>query len=226
MNALETVTLGAEYLDRVQSRYSYALANWRDRIDLGALDINSLNRCILGQLFGNYEEAVDILAFSEDEDPTEMGFAPNFQFTSSDLNKAWKEYLAPRAEALKPVEYRRNRYGTTVYRSLAVVVSSNGTEHVAYEPVTFPNSVEKGAGVVSLWLKDDYYEDTLPYEHVKWAEGDLLLADKGGKAQAFVVRRLVTGDLRPWILSESPTWADEATWGELSGYKNFRKISF
>lgn len=225
MNALETVTLGAEYLDRAQSRFEITLDNWRNKIDVDLLDVDNVRRCVLGQLFGTYDKALDLLNFSEDESPEEMGFAPNWQYGSGAFTTAWKEYLAAKVEAPKPVEYRRNRYGANVYRSLSVVVSSNGTERVAYEPVAFVNGVEKSMGNVGLWLKENYYEDTTPFEPVRWAEGDLLLADKDGKVHSFVVRPVPGTGLRPWSLREFPVWSDEATWAT-RGYTNFRKIKF
>lgn len=48
----EQVQRGAAWLDE------HALEGWRDRIDLGKLDIDNQNRCILGQLWGDYFTAL------------------------------------------------------------------------------------------------------------------------------------------------------------------------
>jgi hypothetical protein len=53
MNTIaERVAAGAAWLDAHEP-------GWVDRIDLGGLDIQSCDRCILGQVYGHYVDAPD-----------------------------------------------------------------------------------------------------------------------------------------------------------------------
>jgi hypothetical protein len=56
----ERVARGAALLDAKRP-------GWASRIDLVALDITSTSNCILGQLYGWYEEGQDALAELDDE---------------------------------------------------------------------------------------------------------------------------------------------------------------
>lgn len=54
----EAITLGADYLDLM-------MPGWRIEIDRDRLDLSSPRDCILGQLFGAYEDALGALSLNQ-----------------------------------------------------------------------------------------------------------------------------------------------------------------
>lgn len=82
---MKSVDNGAALLDE-------RLPGWRRHIDPDTLRLEDGCNCILGQLFGDYGDAVDILAIS---DPRRYGFTqPNPRTTWERLTDAWKKVLA------------------------------------------------------------------------------------------------------------------------------------
>lgn len=56
MSVQERVLAGAAALDRL------SLTDWVDRIDLDTLDVDNVESCVLGQLYGRYWRAVRVLS--------------------------------------------------------------------------------------------------------------------------------------------------------------------
>jgi hypothetical protein len=103
------VGLGAEWLD-AQIAEHVVEPGWRAKINLRTFDMTNPCRCVLGQVFGNYWEALDELAPEDDmrapldsDDETvldwevDRGFnLPRGQDTDEDwdaLEIAWVNYL-------------------------------------------------------------------------------------------------------------------------------------
>lgn len=99
-DARERVKLGAALLDAVRGD------DWRSMIDVETLDIASVSRCVLGQIYGYYHDGTDILR--ESVNLTEVknwtiryGFAGSCNccheayMPTSMLDQAWREYLTP-----------------------------------------------------------------------------------------------------------------------------------
>lgn len=59
--SMDKVIKAAEELDRMVGKVSWLTADWREKIDLDKLDMNSCRDCILGQLEGYYSHAIDDL---------------------------------------------------------------------------------------------------------------------------------------------------------------------
>jgi hypothetical protein len=58
MNIEEKIAFSADLLDLYASRFSWIGSDWREKIDLDKLNMNSTENCILGQLHtGNYNDA-------------------------------------------------------------------------------------------------------------------------------------------------------------------------
>jgi hypothetical protein len=84
----ERIARGAAFLDEKQP-------GWRERIDLGELDLNSSECCILGQLFpGSYFSTLSVL-FGDDKQSTAMayGFESRLSAEGSQLTAEWREYI-------------------------------------------------------------------------------------------------------------------------------------
>lgn len=62
---------------------------WRQEIDLGTLDLGSCSVCVLGQIFGDYEDGLSELGIGDD--PYKYGF--NALGGMSTLTQAWKDAL-------------------------------------------------------------------------------------------------------------------------------------
>ena len=56
---VEQVKKAAESLDKLVSKVSWLTSDWRTKINLKTLDMNSSSDCILGQLAGDYNKAID-----------------------------------------------------------------------------------------------------------------------------------------------------------------------
>lgn len=78
------------------------ILGWRDRIDLGRLNIASCEDCILGQLYGDYFDGREIL--TGNIPPTEgfdwavyRGFTTESPLDVDALTAAWRRALGGRA---------------------------------------------------------------------------------------------------------------------------------
>ena len=78
-----SVAKGAAFLDKE------ADFNWRDQIDVTTLDLGVADRCILGQLYGDYSDGVWSLGI---ENADELGFSTEFSYRV--LTRYWKEELS------------------------------------------------------------------------------------------------------------------------------------
>jgi hypothetical protein len=79
MTGLSPAELGAELLDR-------ALPGWRERIAVAELDLQDCGYCILGQLWGDFEDGMGVL-FGSDWD---LGDACQYGF---DAGRPEEPYL-------------------------------------------------------------------------------------------------------------------------------------
>lgn len=75
------VTAGMSLLDQQRP-------GWRSEIDLGTLDLGNCQVCVLGQIFGDYEDGLEALDIS---DPYKYGF--NAVDGMYALTEAWKDAL-------------------------------------------------------------------------------------------------------------------------------------
>ena len=83
----------AELLDNIRS-------DWHDTINLDKLDLKDPDNCVLGQLFGNFTSAPQIL---KDEYP--FGMMLSQKDDSSKYNKYWIELINQR-KSIKETEYK------------------------------------------------------------------------------------------------------------------------
>lgn len=86
------VAAGIEFLN--EREHVTVPANWRQRIDLERLSIASGFDCVLGQLFGTYDEACTMLDLSYDR-AVELGFTAASVTQYSPVTEAWLRALAP-----------------------------------------------------------------------------------------------------------------------------------
>jgi hypothetical protein len=81
---LDVVKDAADRLDKLVGKISWLTSDWRSRINLDILDMNSVDNCILGQLAGDYVQALrDIDAY--DYNFSRSGFCS--------YRIAWGKYL-------------------------------------------------------------------------------------------------------------------------------------
>lgn len=76
-------------------------ADWRSRIDVETLDLNSFKTCVIGQLFGDFCDGMDVLGFSgeDDNEAASYGFdafiGGNTPEQFAALTTEWKRVLTP-----------------------------------------------------------------------------------------------------------------------------------
>lgn len=80
---------GAEALDAHFAKHG--LGDWRSRIDTDILDLQTFATCILGQLFGDFNDGLIELGFQYEE-AIECGFAGAFDRYDV-LTNEWLDYL-------------------------------------------------------------------------------------------------------------------------------------
>lgn len=81
-----TVTRGIAYLDE-------HLPGWQDEIDWEALDMNTCEKCIVGQLFGDYDRGMRILGLGNSEGAgTRFGFETKGNWDK--LRNLWQRLAA------------------------------------------------------------------------------------------------------------------------------------
>jgi hypothetical protein len=80
-----TVTRGIAYLDE-------HLPGWQDEINWSELEMDSCEKCILGQLFGDYKRGLHILRIPESR---ALRFGFNTRGDWHKLTNIWKRLAAP-----------------------------------------------------------------------------------------------------------------------------------
>lgn len=88
--AKKLVAAGGSFLDLKRN------GNWRAEINKDTLDLASPRYCIVGQLYGEYDDGLGELGISNPEARKygfESGYSDNTYVESSDLTNAWKAYL-------------------------------------------------------------------------------------------------------------------------------------
>jgi hypothetical protein len=85
---------------------------WRAKIDKDSLDLGSCSVCVLGQVFGDYEEGLEMLDLG-----TGSSYAYGFNTNSADmqaLTAAWKEALGKNNVLVEKDDVYSDRYGYAV----------------------------------------------------------------------------------------------------------------
>jgi len=81
------------------------VSGWRIKLDAATLDLRDCEECVLGQLFGWYASAVELLGLESERDPFfagHFGFclpSPSMSSAETDrryevLSRAWREAIA------------------------------------------------------------------------------------------------------------------------------------
>lgn len=88
------VNRGAELLDE---KYP----DWHWKVMIGTLDMGNPGSCVLGQLYGNFYDAVPILKLSFNDSTYENGF-------SLDTRERWNSWSALTRHWTRAIEQRRH----------------------------------------------------------------------------------------------------------------------
>lgn len=113
MDTRELVHNGAELLNRY-----FGDESWKTRVDVEKLDLSDGFKCVLGQLFGQYADAVPLMQEELDlpeydmQDPSEFwAFEYGFNIdvfdtetTFAQLTESWKEYLQDETEKWQDID--------------------------------------------------------------------------------------------------------------------------
>jgi hypothetical protein len=97
--AVSRAAAGARVLDT-------KIPDWAKKVDVSRLDIGDTENCILGQIFGDYNDGQTKLGFFNRFRMTPLGFMPKtrsgfgeFQTDAENLTNAWKAEIAKRVTA-------------------------------------------------------------------------------------------------------------------------------
>jgi hypothetical protein len=85
--AYNRVKNGARLLDNL-------VPGWANLVETASLDLGSSSNCVLGQLFGTYEDGLRALGLNEYEDAASVGFNLGFaELTYQPLLREWKRHI-------------------------------------------------------------------------------------------------------------------------------------
>src|SRR6478735_12553958 len=65
-------------------------SNWRDLVDVNTLRLESCEVCVLGQVFGSFEDGLNNLDLTQS---TSKDYGFNTNYSMQELTKAWKDAL-------------------------------------------------------------------------------------------------------------------------------------
>lgn len=99
--------------------------NWRGKIDIDELDLGSCSVCVLGQVFGDYDDGIEALGVSG----YDYGF--NTMSDMSGLTAAWKEALGKNNTLVEKGDIYKDQYGYAVKVLQTALVKISGTETVS-----------------------------------------------------------------------------------------------
>lgn len=94
--------IGKKRVERVEDRVAWgatfldcAKPGWDTEINLARFGINNVENCVLGQLYGDYEQALDVLRLDMAVCEA-LGFQPVSRLDTFRLNVAWRRELRRR----------------------------------------------------------------------------------------------------------------------------------
>ncbi len=127
-------------------------SDWRDKVDTSILEMISTTRCVIGQIFGEYDEI----------DKLDPAYTNWIRSTLAGYTDEWKEYLD---RAIRPGRFWRVRL-TGVKHEVHATFTANGKKYVAISNCT--------TGVVHSLEEGDFRERWTPIEEEKYEYGDVL----------------------------------------------------
>lgn len=83
--AKERIQLGIQFLDAHQ-------IDWSSHINLDRLDLSQEKECVLGQIFGDYEDAIENLGIHP-RIARQMGFEGSITISNKRLTRLWKKVI-------------------------------------------------------------------------------------------------------------------------------------
>jgi hypothetical protein len=104
------VAAGIKFLDSKVASGKIS-ADWREKIDLGTLSLESCDVCVLGQLFGAYEDGKYTLDI-DNYDAKAFGFNTDYSF--AELTAAWKDALGKNGVLVEKGDVYKDSYGYAV----------------------------------------------------------------------------------------------------------------
>lgn len=223
-NAAQAVAKGVELLDR-EVDFSASLTNWRSKIDLDSLVMSDVNWCVLGQIYGSYDNGLRALGLSE-RMSREHGFITDDAFGSGDfveLTREWKNALRV-ASDVKVGDIYSCKYNEGSVIQIEHTVEVDGTTFHVVRGGTIENNkftpIETSTVSATLLRAGNLDRNYVKWEPKKFVKGDILTALNGAtqKRDAFMVRE----DGAVWRLRDNPSHATISYWTGTVGYSEFR----
>jgi hypothetical protein len=121
--AKKVVAVGGAFLDTMRDD------DWRSEIDTHNLSLASTTRCIVGQLYGEYDDGLRALGINNVKARGygfESGYTDDTSVGSYALNDAWKEYLAQPASGVRIGTILRGAFASAIALKVISSVSMAG----------------------------------------------------------------------------------------------------
>lgn len=104
-------------------------ADWRSSIELDRLSLESCDVCVLGQLFGSYEDGKYTLDI-DNYDAKAYGFNTDYSF--NELTQAWKDALGANSILVEKGDVYKDQYGYAVKVIATTLVTLDDKTVTAY----------------------------------------------------------------------------------------------
>jgi hypothetical protein len=173
------VNAGIKLLDAEQP-------GWRESIDLETLNLGSCSVCILGQVFGDYEDGTIELGI--EDDPYKYGFNA-LNGGMAELTQAWKDALGKDNNLVEVGQVYSDKPGCCAVKVLGTELVQTGSEMITVYIVQFGDlsndvfTAREGKSNVSLLLKKDFEEGSGRYvtevKQFTFKKGQFLTNDTG-----------------------------------------------
>jgi hypothetical protein len=132
--------------------------NWRQKIDVENLDLGSCSICVLGQVFGDYNDGIEEL----NVDGYEHGF--NTTGSYAELKDAWVEALGKTNTLIEKGDVYRDTYGYAVKVLQTTLIRVNDTETMSVYIVqtgrvkngSFTGDLSQGKPLASMLKRSDF----------------------------------------------------------------------
>lgn len=159
--------------------------DWRSKIDLGSLRLESCDVCVLGQVFGVYDNGLDALDI-DTYDAKKYGF--NTDYSMQELTAAWKDALGKNNVLVEKGDVYTDKPGCCAVKVVGTsMVNIDGEMVTAY--IVVSGSVNNGvftkhSGVQpEVYLKSQFEENGGYYntklESFTFKKGQLVTNDTG-----------------------------------------------
>lgn len=158
-------------------------SNWRDLVDLNTLRLEACDVCVLGQVFGSFDDGLDNLDLTHS---TSKRYGFNTDYSMLELTKAWKDALGKNDTLVEVGDVYHDRGGCCAAKVIAtkiLVLDDKAVTVYLYRSGSIEGGVFKQwseEGAVNIARKEDFEADgSFPIRLFTFKAGQFATNDDG-----------------------------------------------